>query len=124
MGTKLDPSEAMRYLGRLDLLLGGSPQDNPDIYQLVNPTTHVHPDCPPTLLIQGNQDFLTSVEATCALHKKLVESSVPAINVVYPWTDHGFDLVSPQISLVTRSALYDVDRFLALLLNKGDMRNQ
>ena len=29
-----------------------------------------------------------------------------------------FDLVLPQISPPAQSALYDVDRFLALLLNK------
>lgn len=34
------------------------------------------------------------------------------------WSDHAFDLLLPQVSPPTQSALYDVDRFLALLLNK------
>jgi acetyl esterase/lipase len=119
IGTKLDPSEAMRYLGRLDLLLGGGPQEVPDIYQLVNPTTHVHPGCPPTLLIQGDKDVLVALDTTCALYTKLVESDVPAIKVVFPWTEHGFDVFfPPQMNPAAQSALYDVDRFLALLLNK------
>jgi acetyl esterase/lipase len=111
--------EFMRlYAGRLDILLGGHPQDVPDIYELASPISHVQSGCPPTLLIQGKQDFITPVDATCALHTELVESGVPAINVVFPWTDHGFDLLLPQVNPAAQSALYDVDRFLALLLNK------
>jgi acetyl esterase/lipase len=118
VGTKVDPKKAFAYAARFDILLGGWPKDVPDIYELASPISHVHPGCPPTLLIQGEQDFVTPVDATCALHKKLVDLGVPAINVIYPWTDHGFDLLSPRINLVARSALYDVDRFLALMLNK------
>jgi acetyl esterase/lipase len=88
------------------------------MYQLASPITHVHLGCPPTLLFQGKQDFVTSVDATRALHTKLVGSGVPAINVVFPWTDHGFDLAFPQINPAAQSALYDVDRFLALLSTK------
>ena len=117
-GTRLDPSEAMKYTGRLEIVLGGAPQDNPDTYQLVNPTTHVHPGSPPTLLIQGDQDILVALETTDALYTKLVESGVTAIYVVFPWTEHMFDLILPQVNPAAQSALYDVDRFLALLLNK------
>ena len=88
------------------------------MYQLASPITHVHPGCPPTLLIQGNHDVVCPVDATCALYTKLVEAGVPAINVVFPWTAHGFDLLFPQITPAAQSALYDVDRFLALLLNQ------
>jgi acetyl esterase/lipase len=105
--------------GRMDVLLGDHPQDAPEIYQLASPITHVHPGCPPTLLIQGKQDFITPVDATNALHAKLVECGVPAINVVFPWTDHGFDLAFPQVNPASQSSLYDVDRFLALLLNNN-----
>ena len=119
IGTKLDPAEAMHYLGRLDLLLAGGPQDNPDIYQLVNPTTHVHPGCPPTLLIQGDKDVLVALDTTCTLYTKLIQSGVLAIKVVFPWTEHGFDIFyPPQLNPAAQSALYDVDRFLALLLTK------
>ena len=103
---------------RMDALLGGWPKDALPTYQLASPSTHVHPDCPPTLLIQGNQDFITPVGATCALYTRLLESGVPAINVVFPWTDHAFDILLPQINPAAQSALYDVDRFLALLSNK------
>jgi acetyl esterase/lipase len=113
-----DSAKKMSDAGRLDALLGGHPQNIPDIYQLASPTTHVHSGCPPTLLFHGNHDVLVPAGATCALHKKLVDSGVSVINVVFPWTDHGFDLLFPQISPPAQSALYDVDRFLALLLNR------
>jgi len=107
-----------RDYGRMDVLLGGRPQDVPEIYELASPISHVHPDCPPTLLIQGDRDFITPVDATCELHAKLVEAGVPAINVVYPWTDHGYDMVLQRISPPVISAMYDVDRFLAVMLNR------
>jgi acetyl esterase/lipase len=64
------------------------------------------------------KDLLVPVDTTRALYTKLLESGVLAINVVFPWTDHVFDLIFPHISPPAQSALYDVDRFLALLLNK------
>jgi acetyl esterase/lipase len=118
IGTRVDPIRAHNFAGRLDILLGGHPEQVPDMYRLACPTTHVHPGSPPTLLIQGANDFLVPVDATYAHYEKLVESGVPAINVVFPWTDHIFDLLLPQISPPVQSALYDVDRFLALLLSK------
>ncbi len=118
IGTKVDPKEAFQYTGRLDILLGGHPEQVPDTYKLASPTTHVHPGSPPTLLMQGNRDFLVPIEDSLTLYAKLVESGVAAINVVFPWTDHAFDLLLPQMSPPTQSALYDVDRFLALLLNR------
>ena len=99
--------------------MGGTPRDIPDTYKLVNPTTHVHPGSPPTLLIQGDKDILVSLDTTNAFYKELIESGVPAINVVFPWTDHMFDLILPQINPAAQSALFDVDRFLALLTKEG-----
>ena len=116
---RFDPEILGRYAGRLDILLGGHPKDALSTYQLASPITHVHPGCPPTLLIQGQQDFITPVDATCELYGKLVESGVPAINVVFPWTDHAFDMLLPHTSPPIQSALYDLDRFLALLLKDG-----
>jgi acetyl esterase/lipase len=118
IGTKLAPSKAFLYGGRLDIFLGGHPEDIPGTYQLASPITHVHSGSPPTLLIQGDKDLLVPLDTTWALYNKLVESGVPAINVVFPWTEHIFDLILPQISPPAQSALYDVDRFLALLVNK------
>jgi acetyl esterase/lipase len=69
------------------------------------------------LLIQGSHEYATPVKTTHAFYRKLLEAGVSAIHVVYPWTDHGFDLLLSATSPAAHSALYDVDRFLALLLN-------
>ena len=119
IGTKVEPKKAFNYPGRLDILLGGHPEDVPDIYRLACPTNHVHPGSPPTLLMQGDDDFLVPVTGTLELYAKLVEAGVPVINLVFPWTDHAFDLLLPYTSPPAQSALYDVDRFLALLVNKS-----
>jgi len=118
IGTKIDSKKSFNYTARFDILLGGWPKDAPEVYALASPISHVRTGCPPTLLIQGKKDFVTSVNATCALYKKLVAAGVPAINVVYPWTDHGFDMLFSEFSPPIQSAFYDVDRFLAILANK------
>ena len=94
------------------------------MYALASPVTHVDPACPPTLLIQAEKDLLVPADATCTLYKKLVEAGVPAINIILPWSDHIFDLLLPQLSPPAQSALYDVDRFLALLSNLEDTTAQ
>jgi acetyl esterase/lipase len=96
-------------------LIGGTPEQAPEKYALLSPVTHVHAGCPPTLLIQGQDDLITSVEATRALYQKLVSAGVPAILIVYPQTDHAFDLMLPRLSPTAQSALYDIERFLALV---------
>jgi acetyl esterase/lipase len=62
--------------------------------------------------------MLVPLDTTEALYTKLVESGVPAVNIVLPGTEHAFDLILPRLSPPAQSALYDFDRFLALLLNK------
>jgi len=118
IGTILTSKERFNYSGRLDILLGGHLNDIPEVYQLASPVTHVHSACPPTLLIQGDHDLLVPIDTTRTLYTKLVESGVPTVNVIFPWTEHIFDLLLPQASPPAQSALYDVDRFLALVLNK------
>lgn len=119
IGDELDASMAFQYGGLTNLFLGGYPEEIPEVYHLASPTSHVHPGSPPTLMIQADKDVLVPLETTLAHHSKLVESGVPAINVVLPGSEHAFDLLLPQISPPAQSALYDVDRFLAVLVNKG-----
>jgi hypothetical protein len=37
------------------------------------------------------------------------------LHVEYPQTEHAFDLILPQISPPAQAALYETERFLALL---------
>jgi acetyl esterase/lipase len=106
----------MRNLGRLDALLGGHLDEVPEVYELASPVCHVKPSSPPTLLIQGEPDLFAPVTATRELHRRLVEYGVPAVNIVYPLTNHVFDLLLPQISPPSQAALYYLERFLALMV--------
>ncbi len=87
----------------------------PELYRLASPVTHVGDGCPPTFLIQGSQDIVTPIQATHDLADKLRKNGVPCVNLVLPWTAHGFDLVFPRISPPAQSAIYDIDRFLAVI---------
>ena len=99
----------------MEPLLGGRPETVPDLYALFSPTTHVQPGCPPTLLIQGKDDVIAPVTATYLLFEQLVATGVPAVNIVFPHAEHGFDLVLPRWSPAAQAALYYEERFLALM---------
>jgi acetyl esterase/lipase len=113
--AQLTPAELRQNAGRLDWLMGGRLQDIPDEYAMASPNHHVHPGCPPVLLIQGDQDWVTPVKATRELYQKLCEAGVAAINLVFPHTNHGFDLFFPRISPAAQIALDEIDRFLLVL---------
>jgi len=111
-----DMKKNMTDAGRMDTLLGGHLHEVPEVYELASPVVHVHAGCPPTLLIQGESDIFAPVTAARELYRKLVECRVPAVNIVYPLTNHAFDLLLPQISPPAQAALYYLERFLALMV--------
>ena len=102
--------------GAMEPLLGGTPETVPDRYALFSPITHVQPGCPPTLLIQGKDDVIAPVTATNLLFEQLVAANIPAVNIVLPHAEHGFDLVLPRFSPAAQTAMYYEERFLALML--------
>lgn len=101
--------------GGVDMLLGGHLHEVPKVYALASPVTHVGENSPPTLLIQGEPDIVAPATATRELHDRLVENGVPAVNIIYPLTNHGFDLMFPR-SPSAQAALYYLERFLALMV--------
>jgi dipeptidyl aminopeptidase/acylaminoacyl peptidase len=111
-----DMKKNMTDAGRLDTLLRGHLHEVPEVYELASPVTHVHTGCPPTLLIQGEWDVITPAAATRELYRRLVECGVSAVKIMYPLTNHAFDMLLPQISPPTHAALYYLERFLALMV--------
>ena len=102
--------------GRLDILLQGHPSEVPEAYDLASTITHVHPGCPPTLFIQGEQDLITPIATTRIIYDKLRKIRESGWQYrLYPCTNHAFDLVLPRLSPVSQSALYEVERFLAMI---------
>ena len=102
--------------GRMDTLLGGHLHQVPEVYDLASPLTHVKRGCPPTFMIQGEPDVITPGVAARVLHLKLVECGTPAVNIIYPLTQHAFDLICPTTSPPANAALYYFERFLALMV--------
>jgi acetyl esterase/lipase len=107
-GTELE-----NYLVKM---LSGTPHKIPEVYDLLSPIKHISSDCPPTLLIQGSDDVFDLAPPVRRFHQVLQEAGVPVIFVEYPHTEHGFDLVLPQISPVAQAAAMEVERFLALMV--------
>lgn len=97
-------------------LMGCHPDECPETYRFFSVAAHVHSGCPPTLLIHGNHDVLAPVKSTRFLQSRLIETKVPTVMHILEQTDHGFDLIMPKISPSAHNAMYDVERFLALLV--------
>lgn len=97
-------------------IVGGLPDDVPEIYELAAPLNQIGPGCPPTLLLHGAADWLVPVEGTRQLYGKLRDAGVQAVYVELPYTDHGYDLITPRLSPANQAAFYDIERFLALLV--------
>lgn len=117
MGTdyhRLGFDKGFQNAGALPPLLGGHPDECPEIYSLYSAITHVHPDCPPTYLIHGEHDIMAPVSSTRALFARLINANVPTVMHILPQTDHAFDLILPGISPPAHTEFYDVERFLAL----------
>jgi acetyl esterase/lipase len=105
--------------------LGGQPEDWPELYRQVSPIIHVGPNTPPTLQFIGEHDVYASGRgAEYALHRKLRDAGVPTIYVELPRTDHAFDKFFTELSPAARTAMYDVDRFLALIASSHDWRSE
>jgi acetyl esterase/lipase len=80
-----------------------------------SPVAHVGPHCPPTLLLQGLHDHVVPVQDVQALHRALTATGRPSVLVELPRVEHAFDMIALQLSPPAQAALYDVERFLALL---------
>ena len=96
-------------------LMGGSPDEIPDVYRLLSPIVHVDADCPPTLLLHGSHDGLVSARETAVLYEKLREEGVTAVYLSFPDCEHSFESTLPQFSPAAQVAAYYTERFLALL---------
>jgi acetyl esterase/lipase len=102
--------------GFVAALLGGTQDEIPDTYRLLSPMYHAGDHCPPTLLVHGSDDVFGLTPGVHRLYRTLQEVDVPVVLMEFPHTDHGFDLILPQISPVARAATREVVRFLARLV--------
>jgi acetyl esterase/lipase len=106
-------AQARRLSGLLRDLLGGGPDDSPEMFAFATVGSHVRPHLPATLIIQGDHDVLVPVEPARELYRRLREAGVRAHYLELPLTDHAFEIAVPQFSPPARAANVSISRFLA-----------
>ncbi len=72
--------------------------------------------------IVGEHDAYGGMRSVPALHARLQAAGVPSVELRLPRTEHAFDLPFPEISPAAQAAMYDVDRFLALMASPVDWK--
>jgi acetyl esterase/lipase len=100
-------------------LLGGTLKEIPGVYRQASPITYAGSNCPPTLLIAAGDDFVVAVSQGRGLHKALTDAGAKSIFIEFPGSVHGFDQyigVSRRIAPAAQSVIYDIERFLALMV--------
>jgi acetyl esterase/lipase len=118
LGRKVGIVHKGQYLMWSDVecrLFGGPASSTPETVRLLSPIGHVGPNCPPTLLIHGAHDRVVPVERSRDLCAALRGQGVPVVYLELPLVDHAFDLPLLRVSPPAQAALYDIERFLALM---------
>jgi acetyl esterase/lipase len=73
----------------LDLLLGGQPDDLPELARLASPVFHVDPHDPPLLLLHGDQDAQMPINQSLELCGAYQRVGAPVQFEVVPGAPHG-----------------------------------
>jgi acetyl esterase/lipase len=69
--------------------------ENPDLYRLMSPISHIHADAPPFLVIHGDKDSLTSLGEAQYFASELDEVSKQTVDFAeIPGGQHAFDVFS------------------------------
>jgi acetyl esterase/lipase len=86
---------------------GGSPEQYPDRYAVVNSATHISAAAPPTLLIVPEADHLVAPDAAYEFNAQVQAAGVATRLIRMPYAEHAFDLTSGSIGdqLVRQSTL-------------------
>ena len=106
--------------GAIDHLLGGLPDEIPDVYRGASPVSHVRPGLPPTMVIHGQRDRTVPPAHSELLVNALRAAGVTTVALRIPWGRHGVD--SLLVGLTGPMIQYDVDRFLAWVFHRQEVR--
>ncbi len=115
LGLAQSPEETLPDNNFITRLLGGTPREIPEVYQLLSPINHASPTSPPTLMIIGEHDFFHFNSGVHNLDVKLKTLGVPVTTLELPRTDHAFDIVLTRISPAAQSSIFHYERFLGIL---------
>lgn len=93
--------------------LGGTPADSRDQYLDASPQTWVA-SAVPTLLLHGGSDQIVYPRHSDDLSRRLREARVPVVYLKFPWSGHGFDMIS--VGVASQIALSTTERFVDQVL--------
>jgi acetyl esterase len=87
---------------------GGYPEQYPDRYAAVSPSTHINSAAPPTLVFVGTSDHLVPPEGAYAFASRAEAAGIQIRLVRFPYGEHGFDRMAGSIgNQLFRKATYD-----------------
>ncbi len=113
---KLVSGHGTSLAGGIASVMGGTPEEMPELYRRLSPITYASQSCPPTLLLQGTHDLLVDYRDVERLYDTLRRAKAPVIYIPFPNCNHAFEAVLPRLSPPAQTAAYYTERFLALLV--------
>ena len=90
------------------MLLGGTPQEKPDVCREATPLTHINPDMPPFLIFHGEKDDAVPPVQTKLLEDALNKVGVPVTRAVVKNGNHGLGPVDGATSSPTLQEISDM----------------
>jgi acetyl esterase/lipase len=86
-----DENDAIKSPSLIRAYLGGTPERQPARYDDASALRYIGPGSPPTLILHGSLDTLTSPRHAGRLAARLAAAGVPHYYLSLPWATHGFD---------------------------------
>jgi len=84
-----------------DNFVGGPVAEHRETARLVSPLQHVSPDCPPILVLHGEDDPTVPVAESIIFHQALTAAGVDSTLHVLPGEAHGWDINLTRDTIVT-----------------------
>lgn len=82
--------EGLPWAPAIEFFMGGTPDEQGDVYDLYSPFTHIDGSEPPTRIMHGDIDLIAPMNEAVMLTQRLTEAGVPATFVEVDGLGHGF----------------------------------
>jgi acetyl esterase/lipase len=91
-------------------------KESPDLYRRGSPMDHVHPKCPPFLVVHGDKDSLAPVEEARRFVDMLKKAGgAPVVYAEIPNAQHAFEIFK---SLRSQMVVDGIERYLAYVYSE------
>lgn len=114
------PTQEHYYDSGRNLLGGKGPEDNPALWELASPVSHVDPKDPPVLIVHGTGDTVVDYLQAEELARTLDGVGVPNKLILLPAVGHSFSLDKPKKASGSVDLTDEVVGFLRNLLRRPE----